>query len=43
MRRSVKNKLSRKEEALQQWQTAQELGSESEFLDQKIADQKLYE
>ena len=35
--------LSRKEEALQQWQTAQELGSESEFLDQKIADQKLYE
>jgi predicted negative regulator of RcsB-dependent stress response len=35
--------LSRKEEALQQWRTAQELGSESEFLDQKIADQKLYE
>ncbi|MGB2278705.1 MAG: tetratricopeptide repeat protein [Flavobacteriales bacterium] len=35
--------LSRKEEALQQWQNAQELGSESEFLDQKIADQKLYE
>ena len=35
--------LSRKEEALQQWQTAQELGTESKFLDQKIADQKLYE
>ncbi len=35
--------LSRKDEALQQWQNAQELGSESEFLDQKIVDQKLYE
>ena len=33
----------RKEEALQQWKIAQELGSESEFLDKKIADKKLYE
>ena len=33
----------RKEEALQQWKLAKELGSESEFLDKKIADKKLYE
>jgi len=35
--------LSRKEEALKQWKIAQELGSESKHIDQKIADKKLYE
>ena len=35
--------LSRTDEALEQWKKAQELGSDSEWIDQKIADKKLYE
>lgn len=35
--------LSRIDEALEQWKKAQELGSDSEWIDQKIADKKLYE
>jgi tetratricopeptide (TPR) repeat protein len=36
-------RLKRTIEALEQWQKAKELGSDSENLDQKIADKKLYE
>lgn len=36
-------RLKRTNEALEQWQKAKELGSDSENLDQKIADKKLYE
>ncbi|MGC6471046.1 MAG: tetratricopeptide repeat protein [Flavobacteriales bacterium] len=35
--------LDRHEEAVEQWIKAKELGSESEFLEQKIADKTLYE
>ena len=36
-------RLSKVEEALEQWQKARELGSESPWIDQKIAHKKLYE
>ena len=36
-------RLKRTNEALEQWQKAKELGSDSENIDQKIADKKLYE
>ena len=36
-------KLDRKEEALKYWQEAKLAGGQSEFLDKKIADKKLYE
>ncbi|MFI5221314.1 MAG: tetratricopeptide repeat protein [Bacteroidia bacterium] len=36
-------KLSQPEEALKNWKRAKELGGESEFLDKKIAEGKLYE
>jgi predicted negative regulator of RcsB-dependent stress response len=35
--------LSKTEQALEQWLKAQELGSESEWIERKIADKKLYE
>ena len=35
--------LGQLEEALTAWEKAKELGSETEFIDQKIADKKLYE
>jgi len=36
-------KLGDKEQALEQWKKAKELGDTSEFIDKKIADKKLYE
>ena len=35
--------LSQKEQAVEQWQKAKELGSDSEWIDKKLADKKLYE
>jgi tetratricopeptide (TPR) repeat protein len=35
--------LGRTTEALTQWKLAKELGSDTPFIDQKIAEQKLYE
>ena len=35
--------LGREEEALKEWNIAKELGSDSEWLDKKIRDKKLYE
>ncbi len=35
--------LGREEEALKEWNIAKELGSDSEWIDQKIRDKKLYE
>lgn len=36
-------KLGRKEDALEQWQRAKNVGSASDLIDKKIADRKLYE
>ena len=35
--------LNQKDQALEQWQIAKEMGSESDFIDQKINEKQLYE
>jgi len=39
----INYKLDHKDEAIKNWKRAKELGSSGEFLDKKIADEKLYE